>query len=163
MNAILAGRLIVGLVGGSVLIALLTAGCAGWPGNQGDPGAPIVVRGTVFNKFGVPYAGANLLLQAVDDQHVPAVQNASLVLSARFTSSFDGTFELHLAPSATLSRLAADHDGSVHFKLVASYPGEAGIPAVEFSRAVTGSGWAGTAPVFELRAPPPPPTPAPVP
>jgi hypothetical protein len=159
VNITLPGRSINRLVRASALVALAAAGCAGWPGNQGVPDDPIVVRGTIFNKFGVPYAGADLELKVVDLRDVQAGQVPPLALNRRFTSNFDGTFEIHLAPSALLSELAAGTGGSVEFKLLGSFPGESRIPPFAFSRAIAGTGWAGPAPVVELR--PPAPTPVP--
>jgi hypothetical protein len=156
-------RPITRFVGASALAAVVAAGCAGWPGNQGSPDAPIVVRGTIFNKFGVPYAGADLELKVVDDRVVRAGQAAPLALNARFTSNIDGTFAIHLAPSDLLSELAAGNGGTVDFKLVGSFPGESGIPPTTFSRDVVGNSWAGAAPFVELRPPAPAPEPSPEP
>jgi hypothetical protein len=141
------------------LVALVAAGCAGLPGNQGAPDAPLVVRGTIYNKLGVPYSGADLELKVVDVRGAQDGQLKPLALNARFTSSVDGTFAIHLAPTELLSELAAGNGGSVEFELVGSFPEESRIPPFTFSREVSGSGWAGTAPVAELR--PPAPTPEP--
>jgi hypothetical protein len=151
------------LMSASALVVLVVAGCAAWPGNQGTPGDPVVVRGTIFNKFGVPYAGADLELKVVDDRDATARQAAPLALNTRFTSNFDGTFEIRLGPTDLLSELAAGNGGTVPFTLVASFPGESRIPPTMFSRAVAGSSWAGTAPVVELRPPAPTPEPTPEP
>lgn len=161
MNAIISARSITQLVSASALAALVAAGCAAWPGDQGVPEDPIVVRGTIFNKFGVPYAGAALELKVIDDRATQVGQVAPLALNARFTSNFDGTFEIHLAPSDLLSEVAGANGGSVNFKLLGSFPGESRIPPSTFSREVAGTGWEGSAPVVELR--PPAPTPEPLP
>jgi hypothetical protein len=160
VNIRLPGRSINRLVHASALVALVAAACAGWPGNQGVPGDPIVVRGTIFNKFGVAYAGADLELKVVDLRDTQAGQVPPLALNRRYTSNFDGTFEIHLAPSELPSELAASSGGSVEFELLGSFPGESWIPPFAFSRAIGGAGWAGAAPVVELRPPAPPPVPS---
>lgn len=160
MSTILLVRPITRLVSASALAALVAVGCAGAPGNQGAPDDPVVVRGTIFNKFGVPYAGADLELKVVDDRDPQAGPVPSLALNARFTSNFDGTFEIHLAPTDLLSEVAAGNGGSVNFKLIGSFPGESRIPPSTFSRRVAGNGWAGAAPVVELRPPAPAPEPS---
>jgi len=163
VSTIIPARSITRLVRASALVALVAAGCAGAPGNQGDPNDPIVVRGTIFNKFGVPYSGADLELKVVDDRDPQVGEVAPLALNARFTSNPDGTFAIHLAPSDVLADLAAGNGGAVDFKLVGSFPGETRIAPSSFSREVAGTGWAGSAPVLELRPPPPPPEPTPEP
>jgi hypothetical protein len=160
MSTIIPVRPITRLVSASALAALVALGCAGAPGNQGAPDDPVVVRGTIFNKFGAPYAGADLELKVVDDRNAQVGQVPPLALNARFTSNLDGTFEIHVAPSDLLTELAAGNGGSVDFNLVGSFPGESRIPPVTFARQVAGTAWAGAAPVVELRPPAPPPEPS---
>ena len=132
---------------------VLVAACAGLPGNQGDAGAPILVSGIVRNKQGIVYAGARLVLHLVGrDDEASATETPTYL--RRFTSAWDGTFALRVAPTQELLDFSAASGGRVTFRVVVIFPAEFKGATATFDRTLDGSTWSGDVPTIELQQEP---------
>ncbi|HJP89355.1 MAG TPA: hypothetical protein VJ850_10005 [Candidatus Limnocylindrales bacterium] len=134
-------------------LTVVVAGCAGYPGNQGDAIDPVLVKGLVLNKLGVPYAGATLELHVVDPRP-EATGGSPIRFLRRFTSNFDGTFALHVSPTPELVALAAANGGSLSFRLVAVFPDEPKGASGTFNRGLEAGLWGAFIPDLLLRREP---------
>lgn len=137
----------------AVILTVVVAGCAGYPGNQGDASGPVLVKGLALSKAGLPYSGATLEL-VVTDTRPPTEGEPPVVFVRWFTSNFDGTFALHVAPTSELDALAAASGGSVTFRLLAVFPGDDTGATMTFHRGLDGSGWTDVVPDLLLRQEP---------
>jgi hypothetical protein len=125
--------------------ALVTTGCVAVPGNQGNPNAPVLVTGRVVDREGKPIGGTLLELQLLEDVGHDLGQAQPAVFSATFTTSSDGTFAIHLAPTPALTAVANRNGGFVDFDLFATIPHDVVLPYV-FLRQLAGSDWADAPP-----------------
>ena len=129
---------------------VVACGSAPIPGTQGDPGAPIVVRGTVAGADGAPFAGAGLQLSVLDHANAQLNQPVPTVYQEQFAAGIDGTFAIHLAPSPALTAFAAKNGGWVNFNLLAFSPDSSLIFPTVFPRELAGPAWAGSPPVAHI-------------
>jgi hypothetical protein len=120
------------------------------PGSQGDPGAPVLVTGRVLDANGQPAAGAQMLLTVFDPSNIVVGPRIGTAYSGSFTANGDGSFVLHLAPTAELLAVGAQNGGFVNFQLT----GNLGSPQISlwgFSRELKSEGWADDPPTVVLR------------
>ena len=131
--------------------ALVVAACiVPPPGTQGDPAAPILVRGTVHDTDGTPVAGAGLQLSVLDHANADVGERVPTVYIEHFAAGLDGTFAIHLAPTPVLTAFAAKNGGWVNFDLIALRPDTSLITPWGFPREIAGNGWAGEVPTVVL-------------
>ena len=131
-------------------IVLAAAGCGLIPMGQGDPSAPVVVSGRVFDADAKPVGGATIQLVVNDyGAAVNVGDTVPTVYQQSFSAGPDGTFSLHLAPTPELLAFAAKEGGFVNFDLNASI----GTTAARwgFPRELSGGAWMGDVPFVELR------------
>ena len=127
-------------------IALLLAGCIGAP-PQGDPGAPVLIRGQVLDATGGPLGGAVLSLTVKDFANVEVGDAVAVLFNADFVAGGDGRFEIHLAIDPGLSEVAASNGGFVNFDLTVLLPDRSGMVfPFSFPRDVVDGAWAGAVP-----------------
>ena len=137
----------------AVAIAIGVAGCGfGSASGQGDPAAPLLVRGKVVDAAGVPIGGARLQVEVRDMERSQVGQPIPLVFQATYTANADGTFAIHLPPTSAIAAKAATNGGYVTFHVTVISPDQAVAFPFGFERRVGASGWLDEAP--ELRAGP---------
>ncbi len=128
------------------LVAIL-AGCSGYLTEEGDPSAPILVRGRVVDASGGGMSGAGIHLTAFENPGGAAPGVAvPAVYDGEFRAGLDGTFTIRLAPTPALTELAKNNGGFVNFTLVA-FRGGAASPFA-FPRELVDGTWAGAVPSF---------------
>lgn len=140
----------------------LCLACLGTP-PQGDPVAPVLVRGVVLDAAGQPVGRALVQLQvsdrssegdAVEGGEAPSAGNAA---GRRFQRDYrahgDGRFEIRLWPGDVFRETGGQPAAHVNFQLRASSDA---VPSGRhsFRREVGGSRWAGDVPDVTLRAGP---------
>jgi hypothetical protein len=126
-----------------LLAALAIAACGGLPGAQGDPSAPVLVRGRVVDANGSAVAGAAIQLEVFDEAHAQVGQAIPDVFRQTYTSGLDGTFEIHLLPPADLAAFAKANSDYVNFSAIALTADGAFIGPFGFSRQIVLGSWAG--------------------
>jgi hypothetical protein len=134
----------------ALLVGAMLAGCSLVPGNQGDPSAPVLVTGRILDAAGAPVGNAFLELQVFDDANVEIGQTVPIVFHQSFTANADGTFTLHLAPTAELRAFGTKNGGFVNFQLFGAAPNHAPIFPFAFSRDLGPAGWADAAPIVTI-------------
>ena len=122
--------------------ALVTAGCTAYLVEEGDPSAPVLVRGRVVDASGGGMSGARIVVR-VADPAVPAGDAAPLY-EGTFSAGLDGTFLARVAPTPALTAHAAARGGVVNVTL-AVY---AGAEPFAFQRELRDGTWAGEVPAF---------------
>ena len=129
-------------------LGALVAACSYLPGAQGDPNAPVLIRGRVLDADGNGIGGAGLQVMVSDLDNVQVGQNARVVYQERFSAAADGSFAIHLAPNAELVAAAARNNGFVNFDLIVSAPNRPPWPWA-FPRELEAGTWAGEPPSIE--------------
>jgi hypothetical protein len=122
-------------------------GCSLVPLGQGDRAAPILITGRVAWADGRAVSDARLNVEA----RSTGTTFEKVVLGS-FGTDADGTFELHVAPSAELRSLANANGGFVNFILTGLWSGDPMvISSFGFSREINGDAWTGTPPAVVLQ------------
>jgi hypothetical protein len=138
----------------AMLLVVSLSACAALPAVQGDIRAPVLIRGRVVDADRVPITKVGLKLQVypqtigmhADDPQPP------MVFEATYAANPDGSFEIHLAPTADLARYASENGGFVHFLLSALGPGHDEImEPLSFRRELGGGTWLDEFLTVELR------------
>ncbi|HXI44740.1 MAG TPA: hypothetical protein VNH13_00385 [Candidatus Acidoferrales bacterium] len=139
-----------------VLAGAAALGCEGTPvatldpNAQGDPSAPLLIRGQIVDAAGRPIAGAQLGLSVSDFAHSQVGQPVKVLFNRTFIAAADGTFALHVAADATLAAIANTNGGYVNFDLLALTPDGRVVRPFAFPRQVAGAGWAGDVPTVVI-------------
>jgi len=77
-------------------------------------------------------------------------QPVPVVFRATYTTNVDGTFAIHLAPTAAIAGMAAKNGGYVNFDLIAFAPDTTVIFPFAFPRQLVGSAWGDEVPEVVL-------------
>ena len=135
----------------AALVAVLgVSACALVPFGQGNPGDPVVVTGRVLDDAGNPAGGVQIDLQVNDyGAEVEVGDAVPIVFRQSFTSSPDGSFALHLAPTPALLAFGAKEGGFVNFTLYA-FSGK-NVATWGFTRHLEGNSWTEEPEFVELR------------
>jgi hypothetical protein len=131
--------------------AAVATGCAGAVPNQGDPSAPVLVKGSILDAAGKPVGNVTLQLEVFDLTAAPVGQRVPLAYHAMFGNQLDGTFAIHLTPTPELTAFSQQNGGFVNFHLMAIYPGDQLLIPSGFPREIAGNAWAGEVPTLELK------------
>ena len=138
-------RILAGLA-----LAAAAVGCGLIPAAQGNPADPVLVSGRVLDAQGRPVAGSRIDVQVYDYSAALNVgDRVPVVFAQSFQASPDGSFEIHLAPTAVLLAYAQDQGGVINFDIHA-FVGTDIAPSA-FSRFVTGGTWADPPLSIDLR------------
>jgi hypothetical protein len=137
------------MLAAAVMVAV--AGCTGGlPGTQGDPGAPVLVRGRVVDAVGAPVAGAVIEVYVRDYENSEIGVAVPTVYHESFTANLDGSFEIHLGLVPRLRDFTTERqEAFVNFSVIAMISG--GVGVWNFPREIENGTWAGEAPDIELR------------
>ncbi len=148
---------VTGLVARTVAIVLVVgvsivlAGCLGRE-VQGDPIAPVLVRGVVVDPSGQPAGGAALELSVSDWTADLEPGDVVPVLFARqYRAHADGTFEIRLWPGDVLSEAGVSQAPFINFDLTALIPASRSGARWSSPREISGARWAGEVPDVTLR------------
>lgn len=141
-----------------VAVAITFVGCgfAKAPGTQGDPAAPVIVRGTVRDDSGAPIARAGLRLTVLDYANPGRDPREPVIFSGQFVADVDGTFVIHLGVTHGLESFAETYGPWVPFDLIVSTPESivlapgSLIASTQFTRQLEGGAWVDAAPVLRV-------------
>jgi hypothetical protein len=134
-----------------VALASLIAGCLGANPSQGDPSAPVLVRGVVLDAAGQPVGGAPLTLSVSDwTAELQPGDSVPVLFSRQYTARPDGGFEIRLWPGDVLREAGGGPVEFINFDLAGmARPNQVGLWA--FPREVRGAYWTGEVPEVTLR------------
>jgi hypothetical protein len=131
---------------------LLLVGCLGANPPQGDPAAPVLVRGAVSAGTGLPAGTAQLRLVATSWLSAqPPREELPVTFEREYTPHPDGRFELRLWPGDVLRESGGRPASAISFDLLALGADGQVVAAAPFTREVAGSRWDGAAPEVTLR------------
>lgn len=122
-------------------LSVLAACTTGVPGNQGDPAAPLLIRGKVVDASGKPIGAAALQVEVFDIERSQVGQPIPLAFHQTYTANMDGTFAIHLSPTPDLAAKAGTNDGYVNFNLVVISPDQSVVYPFGFHRRLVGTAW----------------------
>jgi hypothetical protein len=135
------------------LLVVVLAGCGSIAPSttEDDASAAVLLTARVIDITGVPVPGARFKVKVFDDPNAVLGQATPPVIDDEYTAAQDGTFIVHLAPTAKHRTIGRAHGGLVQFMVFVINPDRALVFPFGTARELGPDAWAGEPVDIDIR------------